>query len=297
MKKVAAALAITLATLPVEGRAQRIMTSDDLGTLTARAPDHRIPYGTSPLQFGNLRLPKGRGPHPLVVFIHGGCWLSEYTIGHVAALEQGIADAGYAVWSLEYRRVGDAGGGWPGTFADIASGADYVRMLAPKYALDLTRVVASGHSAGGQLALWLAARDRIPASSELYVARPLPIRAVLGLAPAPDLEGLSANGVCDNVIDRLMGGSPTAHPDRYRAGSPMQLAPIPVPQTLVIGAHDASWGPVGRAYVARAVAAGDTQVRIVEAPESGHFEMISPATTTWPLVVDALRALFAQMGR
>lgn len=295
MKTATTALVLAMAILP-DG-AQRIMTSDDLGTLTARPPDHRIPYGPSPLQFGNLRLPKGRGPHPLVVFMHGGCWLSEYTVGHAAALEQGIADAGYAVWSLEYRRVGDDGGGWPGTFMDVGAGADFVRTIASQYALDLSRVVASGHSAGGQLALWLAARGRLPQSSSLYVARPLPIQAVLALAPAADLEGLSRDGTCDDAANRLMGGPPSAHADRYRDVSPMQLAPIPVPQTLIIGAHDTTWGPVGRAYAARAAAAGDTRVRIVEARDSGHFEMIAPSTTTWPLVVDALRALVAGMAR
>lgn len=298
MKTPVAALALTLAALSAPsaaGQTQRIMTSDDLGTLTARAPDHRIPYGPLPLQYGNLRLPKGAGPHPLVIFIHGGCWLSEFTVSHAAALEQAIADAGYAVWSLEYRRVGDEGGGWPGTFTDVASGADFIRGIAPTYGLDLTRVVASGHSAGGQLALWLAARPRIPRSSELYVARPLPIRAVLALAPAADLEGLSRDGACDNAVNRVMGGTPAALPERYRDASPMQLAPIPVPQTLVLGAHDTSWSPAGRAYAARAVAAGDTHVRIVEAPDSGHFEMIAPATTTWPLVVGALRTVFASL--
>lgn len=293
MKAAAAALALALAALPGDERVQRIMTADDLGTLTARAPDHRLPYGPSPLQYGNLRLPTGPGPHPLVIFIHGGCWLSEYTVSHAAALEQGLADAGYAVWSLEYRRVGDDGGGWPGTFTDVGAGADFVRTVASRYSLDLTRVVASGHSAGGQLALWLAARGRLSTDSPLYVASPLPIRAVLALAPAADLEGLSRDGTCDNAANRLMGGPPAAHPDRYRDVSPMQLAPIPVPQTLVLGAHDTTWTPVARSYAAKASAGGDARVRVVEAPDSGHFEMIAPASTTWPLVVGALRALVA----
>jgi len=273
------------------------MTSADLSSLTAPPPDHRIQYGPGPLQFGNLRLPKRPGPHPVVVFIHGGCWLSEYTIAHVAALEQAIADSGFAVWSLEYRRIGDEGGGWPGTFTDIARGADYLRVLAPQFALDLGRVVTSGHSAGGQFALWLAARKKIPVTSVLYVANPLPVRGVFALAPAPDLEGLYASGVCGKVIDRLMGGSPTDHPDRYAAASPMQLAPIALPQLLVIGAYDQSWGPIGRSYFARSRAAGDTAVHLVELPESGHFEMIAPLTTSWPLVIGALQALFARIGR
>jgi acetyl esterase/lipase len=276
--------------------AQRLMTAGDLASLTAPPPDHRIQYGPGPLQFGNLRLPKRTGPHPVVLFIHGGCWLSQYDIAHVAALEQAMTDSGLAVWSIEYRRIGDEGGGWPGTFTDIARGADYLRVLAPQYALDLRRVVAVGHSAGGQFALWLAARRKIPATSELHVADPLTVRGVFALAPAPDLDALHASGACGNVIDRLMGGSPADHPDRYAAGSPMRLAPIGLPQLLVVGAHDQSWGPGGRAYLARARAAGDTAVQLVDAPESGHFEMIAPATTTWPLVIGSLKALFAKIA-
>ncbi|HVT39252.1 MAG TPA: alpha/beta hydrolase [Gemmatimonadaceae bacterium] len=295
--RAAALLAFAVSCASAQVGARRIMTSADLSSLTAPPPDHRIQYGPDPLQFGNLRLPKRPGPHPVVVFIHGGCWLSEYTIAPVAALEQAIADGGFAVWSLEYRRIGDEGGGWPGTFTDIARGADYLRVLAPQYALDLSRVVTSGHSAGGQFALWLAARKKIPVTSPLYMANPLAIRGVLALAPAPDLEGLHGSGICGKVIDRLMGGSPTDHPDRYAAASPMQLAPIALPQLLVIGAYDQAWAPIGRSYFARAQAAGDTAVHVIDAPESGHFEMIAPATTTWPLVISSLRALFTRIGR
>lgn len=180
---------------------------------------------------------------------------------------------------------------------DIGLGADRLRALAPQYPLDLTRVVASGHSAGGHFALWLAGRGKIPRTSELFVEQPLAVGGVLALAPAPDLEALQAAAVCGKVIDRLMGGSPAEHPDRYQAASPMRLAPIPVPQVLVVGVRDQSWGPIGRAYYHRANAAGDAQVRLVEAKESGHFEVIAPTTTTWPLVIESLRALFARMGR
>lgn len=273
------------------------LTFAQLSTRTAPPPDHRIAYGPGTLQFGNLRLPKRPGPHPVVLFIHGGCWLSRYDIAHTAALEQTLADSGFAVWSLEYRRVGNEGGGWPGTFTDIAQGADHLRELAPRYALDLNRVIASGHSAGGQFALWLAARPKIPSTSALYVANPIRVRGVLGLAPAPDLEGLHASGVCGNVIDSLMGGSPAAHPDRYAAASPMQLAPIGVPQQLVVGALDRTWTPIGRSYIARAAAVRDTLVEVVEAQESGHFDMLAPDTSTWPLVTSALKKLIARIGR
>jgi acetyl esterase/lipase len=289
------AVAVLLATTPLP--AQRLLGAADLPSLTAPPPDQRLAYGPGPLQFGNLRLPKKPGPHPVLVFVHGGCWLSQYDIAHAAALEQAIADSGIAVWSIEYRRVGNEGGGWPNTFTDVAAGADYLRTIAPKYGLDLNRVVVGGHSAGGAFALWLAARKKISSESELYTANPLVVKGVFGLAPAPDLDALSASGVCGKVIDRLMGGTPVEHADRYAAASPMRLVPIGVPQSLVVGAKDASWSPIGRAYFAKATAAGDTTVRLLEAPESGHFELIAPASSTWPIVIRELKSLLGRHDR
>ncbi len=270
---------------------QGLLTARDIVRLPSPPPEHRIAYGEDPLQFGHLRLPSGPGPHPVVVFLHGGCWLSQYDIAHAGPLEQAIADSGYAVWSIEYRRVGNEGGGWPNTFLDVGRGADYLRVLAPKYQLDLTRVIASGHSAGGHLALWLSARDDLPEDSELYSGDPLEIRAILALAPAPDLAGIHGSGACGNVIDRLMGGSPDEYPVRYRHASPMHLTPVAVPQVLIIGQHDRAWGPVGRTYHRHAVAKGAEQVTLVEATESGHFEMIVPSTSSWTLVMESLRTL------
>src|SRR5918994_4037333 len=114
-------------------RAQQPVTFDSVASLAAPPPSHRIAYGPDSLQFGPLRLPKGPGPHPVVMFIHGGCYLSRYTISHAVALEQALADSGYAVWSIEYRRVGNEGGGWPGTFEDVGRAADHLRELARTY--------------------------------------------------------------------------------------------------------------------------------------------------------------------
>ena len=201
----AAALVAVLG-LPTRGAAQELITSGDLPGLESPAPDLRIPYGEDRLQYGHLRLPEGDGPHPVIVFIHGGCWLSEYGIRYVGLAEQALAGAGYAVWSLEYRRVGNEGGGWPGTFLDIAQGVDHLRVLAREHPLDLGRVIASGHSAGGQLALWAAARPRISHSSDLYSTLPLPIHGVLALAPAADLETLQGVAMCGGGSGRAHGG-------------------------------------------------------------------------------------------
>ena len=294
-RRLAAIVLLALAASAGALGAQQLLGTQDLPSLAAGPPTERIQYAAGPFQFGNLRVPKGPGRHPVVVFIHGGCWLSAFDIAHAGSIEQAMADSGLAVWSLEYRRVGNDGGGWPGTFQDIANGTDYLRTLAAKYSLDLNRVVVAGHSAGGMFALWVAARKKIPASSELYVANPLAVRGVFALAPAPDLEGLSAAGTCGSVINKLMGGAPAEHADRYAAASPMKLVPVGVPQTLIVGAQDRSWAPIGRAYFARAQSVGDSGVTLVEAPEAGHFELVAPKTTTWPIVIRELKSMFARM--
>jgi len=289
--------AIAANSAPSTARGQDLISIPEIMAIEVRAPTARIQYGAGELQFGKLRLPDGPGPHPVVVFIHGGCWLSQFDITHAAALEQGITDAGYGVWSLEYRRVGNSGGGWPGTFLDVAQGVDHLRALANDYPLDLNRVIAAGHSAGGQFALWVAARSRIDSTSDVFIATPLQIHGVLALAPAPDLRALHEADVCGGVVDRLMGGSPLAVGDRYEAASPMQLLPVGVPQRLIVGAHDEAWGPSGRAYFERARADGRAPVSLREAPESGHFDVIAPSTTTWTLVLEELEMLSNQISR
>ena len=283
--------------LPASLLAQEVLSAGEVVAMESPAPELRLPYGQHPLQFGHLRLPEAAGPHPVFIFIHGGCWLSAYEIGHVGPLEEAVADAGYAVWSIEYRRVGDEGGGWPGTFLDVGRGVDAVAGLADEYALDLNRVIVSGHSAGGQLALWVAARSRISPSSDVYSADPIRVHGVLALAPASDLESLHASASCGGVVDRLMGGSPEEVSERYDAASPMRLMPIGVPQRIVIGAYDRAWAPGGRAYFERASARDGVGVTMTEAPESGHFEMVVPTTSTWPLILSELDALSSELAR
>jgi len=271
--------------------AQTLIGPNDLLAEPWPEADYRIEYGDESLQFGYLRLPEGDGPYPVIAFVHGGCYLSMFDIQHAGLAEQGFADEGFAVWSIEYRKVGDEGGGWPNTFLDVAEGIDHLRQLAGQHDLDLNRVYAAGHSAGANFALWAAARPGVPESSDVYFDDPLPIRGVLGLAPAPTLGALHSANVCGGVVDRLMGGSPAEVPERYDAVSPMRLMPEDVPQRLVVGAHDASWGPSGQAYHAAAVEDGGSEVSLLEAPESGHFEVIAPGSSTWALVIEELRKL------
>ncbi len=263
-----------------------LLTAADLANFEIPTADARIHYGDGPLQFGDLRVPPGGGPHPVAVFIHGGCWLAEYDISHSNKLTAALARNGIATWSLEYRRVGDEGGGWPGTFQDVGRGTDHLRSIAREHNLDLDRVILMGHSAGGHLALWAAARSRLPAEAPNDSIDPLAVRGVLALAPAPDLGFLHEQQVCGHVIDRLMSGSPAQVPDRYSWGDPMQLAPEGVRQVLIIGKHDDAWAPSGLRYFEAAKMRGD-DVSKIEATESGHFEMIDPDSSTWPLVLEA----------
>ena len=136
--------------------------------------DIRIAYGTDPNQFGELWFSPGKGPFPVVVLIHGGCWQAS-TARHnmMDYMAADLRAKGIAVWNLEYRRIGHAGGGYPGTFLDAAAGIDELRALAKARHLDLTRVVVAGHSAGGHLATWTAGRGHLAKTSPLYMARPL----------------------------------------------------------------------------------------------------------------------------
>ena len=267
------------------------MSAGDIDRLALAPAGERIEYGADALQYGELSLPSGSGPFPVVVFIHGGCWLAAYDIAHSRALAEALADDGFAVWNLEYRRVGDAGGGWPGTFLDIAHAVDHVRTLAVDYPLDLDRVVVAGHSAGGHLALWAAARSRLRADSDLFIKDPLPVRGVVALAPAPQLEALHSREVCGHVIDKLMGGGPGDRRRRYHDGSPVNLVPCGVPQAVIVGAHDDGWAWVGRAYVEEARAIGGDEITLIEARRAGHFEVIAPDSSTWRIVRRAVRRM------
>ena len=206
--------------------------------------DLRLPYGPLPLQFGDLWLPKNDGNakrrSPLVVFIHGGWWKAEYDLAYGGFLCEAMRSQGVAVWSLEYRRVGDEGGGWPGTMQDVAAGMDHVAKLAEAYPLDLSRVIAAGHSAGGHLAFWLAARHHIPPASVLATPQPkVALRGVVALAGAVDLRltidlgGFFSFSSGSPSTKALMGGDPKQVPDRYAAADPGELLPLGVKQILV----------------------------------------------------------------
>jgi len=267
------------------------MTSRDILFAPTPPPDARIAYGDEPQQFGDLRLPIGQGPHPVVMAIHGGFWRVGFDLVYMGHLCEALRAAGVATWNVEYRRVGEPGGAWPGTFEDVARAADHLRALAPRHNLDLTRVVTMGHSAGGHLALWLAARPLIPVDSPLYTPAPLPVKAAVSLAGVVDLREAYRRELGDGAVRELLGGGPDDDPARYAAASPAALLPLGVPQALVHGtADDRVPYALSRDYHALATARGD-DVRLVTLSNADHFTLVTPDTPESATVLDTTRAL------
>lgn len=240
-------------------------------------PKAVIAYGSGPLQFGELRLPPGDGPFPVAVLIHGGCWTSGFaTLRSTAALASELTRFGIASWNIEYRQRGDAGGGWPGTYRDWAAALDQLRQLQYVHPLDLSRVVAVGHSAGGHAALWLAGRAQLPADSEIRGADPLPLLAAVDIDGPADLAsfiGPDQQACGEPAVAPLMGGLPDVQPQRYRQASPQSLLPLRVPQYLVSAA--VLLPEAAQAYQARARALGD-EVELLSLPGVGHYDPLQP---------------------
>lgn len=285
MNRLAAIVCATIACAVCARLNPELVTWDDVSTRPVPEAGYRVAYGEGALRFGDLRLPTGDGPFPLAVVIHGGCWRSEHDLGHISHLSSALTKIGVATWTVEYRRVGDAGGGWTGTFDDVAAATDYARALAQRFPIDLSRVVLVGHSAGGHLALWVAARRNLPKGSPLSPGGPLVVRGVVSLAGISDLRAFSAGSAyCNASVPPLLGGTVDAVPERYRQASPIELMPLGVALRLVHGALD-PYVPVeqSRNLADRARGLGD-DVEITVLPAIGHFDLIAPWSAAWPAV-------------
>ncbi|HEY7183062.1 MAG TPA: alpha/beta fold hydrolase [Blastocatellia bacterium] len=270
-------------------------SSRDILTRAVKPADHRISYGPDEFQFGELRLPKGAkdakedGPYPVAIVIHGGCWMAEYGLSYMGHLSAALTEAGVATWSVEYRRVGNSGGGWPGTFEDVSRAADHLRKISNQYHLDLDRVIAVGHSAGGQLALWLAARKILPKDSPVYSADPLPLRGVVSLAGVTDLR--RSGTACDANVPQLMGGSARDKTAIYDQASPINLLPLGVPSAIVQGASDTIIPlEMAKEYADAAKKKGDN-AKLVVIEKAGHFEIVDPQSFAWETVKNEALAL------
>jgi acetyl esterase/lipase len=241
-----------------------------------------IAYGPSPDHVGDLYLPhragSGSSGHaPVVGLLHGGFWRMPYGRDHIAPIAVDLANRGFAVWNLEYRRVGTAGGGWPGTLQDVGAGIDHLATLKEAgEPIDLDRVTVVGHSAGGHLALWCALKDK--ARGDGFQPKRVKVSEAVGLAAVADLA-LAHELRCGNgAVENFLGGSPREVGVRYRSTSPAEMLPIGVKQLLVHGTIDADVPVViSRRYAAAAAAAGD-DVHFIELADADHMDFIDPSS-------------------
>jgi len=276
------------------------MDPAEILTRPAPPPNAMIRYGPGPDHVADLRLPGPHGPRgayagsarPLIVLLHGGFWRVAFDRMHAGPMAAALAAEGYPVCVPEFRRVGEAGGGWPGTLDDVADAVDrlpaLVAAVAPHYGAS-GRVLLAGHSAGGHLALWAAGRHLH--SRDVHTDSPSRIAGIVALAPVSDLVACYRQGLGGGAAADLLGGGPGQHPQRYAVADPARHIPLGVAVRIVHGtADDQVPCEMSRSYTARALAAGDDTL-LTELPGCGHFDVIDPRTAAWPAVLAAFHAL------
>jgi acetyl esterase/lipase len=267
------------------------MRLQDYLALAGPPPDARIAYGPAQSQFAELFQPAGAGPYPVVVLIHGGCWAHKYGgLTQVAAMGHTLANEGIAVWSIEYRGVDEDGGGFPGTYEDIAAALDKLKDQSSALDIDLTRLVAVGHSAGAQLAQWVAARQRISPASPLYAATPLPITAVIGLGTLPNLRDTrSIEHACGLDPIALTGTPQPGRQDVLADTSPAAMLPSEARTVLINGELDTVAPPdLAARYAALARRAGN-DVQTIVIPDTSHYDEVSTSSPVWPVLHAEIR--------
>jgi acetyl esterase/lipase len=252
------------------------MSSEEILALPPPPAEARLRYGTDPNQFGELRRPASdRQPLAVVMNIHGGFWRAKYDLSHAGHLCAALTKKGIATWNLEYRRVGNKGGGWPGTFEDVVAGYRFLPQIAKKYNLDSGKVAVMGHSAGGQLALCLAAHERS-------------LQSVVSLAGVVDLQQAFEQHFSNDAVVEFLGGKPKDVPEHYLEADPMQLKITQAAQWLIQGAADDTVPPYfSRNYVQEKKKRGE-DVHLLEISTAGHFELIDPRSTAWPKVENTI---------
>ncbi len=254
-------------------------SAEDILSKPQPHPDERVAYGTDPNQFIEVRLPHTKGPHRVLINIHGGFWRAKYDLVHAGHLCEAFRQAGLATFNVEYRRVGNPGGGWPGTFADIRAAYRFIQQHARHFHLNPNQFVVMGHSAGGQLAFCLAAHE--PS-----------LQRVISLAGVVDLKKAYALHLSKDAVSEFMGGPPDKVPEHYAEADPMEeQIPHATEQWLIHGTTD-EVVPVqlSRDYVTQKKAKGESAA-LVEIPQAGHFDLINPNSNAFEQVkTTALKA-------
>lgn len=251
-----------------------IRLGDDILSLTPPRSDARVAYGSDANQFLDLRMPKARGPHPAAICIHGGFWRARYDLEYLGHLCAALTAKGVATANLEYRRVGNAGGGWPGTFEDIRRAYQFLLQNAPRYGFDRRRVIVLGHSAGGQLALCLAAHES-------------GLAAAVSLAGVVDLQRAYESHLSNDAVVEFLGGRPAEVPEHYREADPMKVA-IRTKQWLVHGAEDDIVPPALSMNYVDAKVTSKEDARLVAIAGAGHFDVVDRRSGAWAQVEKVL---------
>ncbi|WP_069171809.1 alpha/beta hydrolase family protein [Streptomyces griseus] len=269
----------------------------------AVAPDRSAAYGDHPDQVIDFFAPRGgRDAAPLVVVLHGGAWRAPYDRLHVSPFAGFLARRGFAVASVEYRRGGEGGPGggtdapaagrWPETFDDVAAAMDALPGLAARDLprADIRRTVVTGHSAGGQLALWAAARHVLPAGSPWRLPAPPPLRGVVALAPIADFATAVELDVCSGAVHQLLGG-PDEAAERAAHTDPALLLPTGIATAVVQGSRDLTVPQaVAEAFVDAAAKAGE-MVGLTVLDGVGHFPLIDPSADACAVVAEEIAQL------
>lgn len=270
----------------------------------------KISYGADPMQYGELSLPSGEGPFPIVTFLHAGCWRSsEGMMNSYRAMAKEMTDNGIAAWNMQYRGATSPGGGWPGTWLDIANGFDALATIAEDYPIDTSQAIVVGHSSGGHYGAWLAMRAQLPPNSDIYV-KPIVNPMALIMADAYinplviDSIGLSGEIYCgEPILEHLIGGPVEENIQNFLEISPLEWLPWGVPQDFIVSTYrypvslprelakgKTAWKSLPD-YPALAVLAGDEfNMRLIDKEEHGDF-VKEGARSYWATVSAVLRFL------